>query len=1681
MFKIERLKPKFINLVFVFISVLILVSCGKQGVLNDGKKSRLIKLKDPAPAPTESSTTTPIDPFATCSISFENGDYTNQLINNVLISCSNVVEMQKYNNSDCSGEVTWESFESIFSVTLTSTNNLNSFSTKLKKSNGSISSCLTANIIHDDINPDPPSSLVLGSIPQNLNETPTITYLLGNDNESGLAGHQVQIEDTGSNVIVPFTEHQTGNEISGLSLTDNQSYNVFVKAVDNAGNESSVISSNWTATNGCSPDITNPTDPTNLSLSGSPTNATSSILTYNASSDACGLSHYELAIGTTEGGTDKLDWTNIDLVTSYQATGLSLLFGTDYYTSLKAIDDAGNESNVITSSSWQVSGTLSVTGIANDTTSKKTKTWVWSCDGDGCTYRHIINTSSTHAFSAEPYGATTTDSQLTGDNTFYLHVQAKDSYGNESAILSVSAIIDNTSPTDPSSLTYSSYTNLSSSSPTANWSNSSDSNGVNHYEVALGTTIGGHEVVNWESNLLNLNKIFTSLSLVGATNYYISVKAIDEAGNESNVITGPVFLYDGNSPNVTSVDAPSPGNYTDTNTMDITVYFDENVVIENIPRIQLNFSSGSVYADYLSGSGSSIITFRYTVVESDFDNNGITITSPINLNTSGTIKDNAGNNSNLTFTPPDGSAITVNVFPVNVTGLSNDLVPTQSKAWSWVCDATNCTYRYVINTTSSHTFTSEPYDSTTMDSQSTGDGTYYIHVQAKDDYGNESSVTSVSALLDNSAPTTPGSLAYDDWTILSVSAPEATWTASTDTNGIDHYEVTLGTSAGGSEVVPWVDNNLVLSKTFSGLSLIESTNYYISVRAHDQAGNTSAVATGSAFQLDETAPSILSFNLPANGNYTTTNNLDFILNFNENVTITNSPQLEITLTSGTVYADYFSGSGTANITFRYTVTAPNVDSNGIELVSPLDLNISGTIKDDASNNAALNFTPPDTSGITVNAVVVLVTGLSNDTNPSQAKTWTWGCDAGTCTYRYVINTSPTHSFTTEPYDTTTTDSQLSGSNTYYIHVQAKDQFENTSAVTSVSTVLDNTSPTIPGALSYSTLHADSTTSPNSTWNASNDTNGVDHYEVALGTTVGGSEIVSWTDNALTLSKTFSDLSLSEATNYYISVRAHDQAGNISFVRTGSAFIVDESAPTITSFTLPSNGDYTTSQIVDFVVHFDETVFITNTPQLQINLTSGTINANFFSGNGSSNITFRYSINGSDVDSNGVELISPLDLNISGSIKDQAGNDAQLTFTPPDTSGITFNLVTVNVTGLSNDLNPTQSKTWSWGCDAGSCTYRYAINTSATHTFTTEPYGVTTTDSQSAGDGTYYIHVQAKDDSENESVVTSVNALIDNTSPTTPGSLTNSILTNDSTSSPNATWSASTDTNGVDRYEVALGTTAGGSDIVTWTDNALTLSKIFTGLSLSESTNYYISSRAHDEAGNVSTLATGPAFQLDETTPSISSVVAPGNGDYVTSETLDFTVNFDENVTITNSPRLEISFDSGTVYADYLSGSGSSAIIFRYSVGSSDNDADGITLTSPLDLNISGTIQDDAGNNSNLTFTAPDTSGITINHGSLDWDPTFHDYGSPGNDTTHTFTLTNNTGATTGTLNIGLTGAQGKFVITADNCDGTTLLNGESCTVDVKYKWKNPSGLDECTLDADDGTYANSSNLQGFKN
>lgn len=70
--------------------------------------------------------------------------------------------------------------------------------------------------------------------------------------------------------------------------------------------------------------------------------------------------------------------------------------------------------------------------------------------------------------------------------------------------------------------------------------------------------------------------------------------------------------------------------------------------------------------------------------------------------------------------------------------------------------------------------------------------------------------------------------------------------------------------------------------------------------------------------------------------------------------------------------------------------------------------------------------------------------------------------------------------------------------------------------------------------------------------------------------------------------------------------------------------------------------------------------------------------------------------------------------------------------------------------------------------------------------------------------------------------------------------------------------------------------------------------------------------------------------------------------------IPLTVNLSETVNVTGTPRIAVDVGGTTRYATYSSGTGTNSLTFTLAPQAGDVDLDGITVSSPIDLN-GGTI------------------------------------------------------------------------------------------------------------------------------
>ena len=384
-----------------------------------------------------------------------------------------------------------------------------------------------------------------------------------------------------------------------------------------------------------------------------------------------------------------------------------------------------------TNTNPSVNDTLQVINLENDSMSKSSKTWIWSCNNTPCTYRHKINQSATpYSFddSTDNFNSTATDTQDVrngGEGTYYLHVQAKDSEDNKSEVLSVFAILNNLGNTIE--ITDIDNDLIPKKSKTWTWSCSKPPC-VYRYSI---TTSPQHD---FSENDLYVTTA-TAAQSTGDGIFYIHIQAKESEDSDvaSEAVSFSAILDNTppDAPNASSFSVSSPNNRGEP---DVTV----SSLTEG-DRIEIYTSSdcsGSSVGDEVVGNSQTSVSVKLP-----------------QLTTEGSYKyyakiiDVAGNTSSCSKEPV--LTYVLDQTAPEVTGLEPDSVEKGAKTWLWSCNE-SCTYRHHINNEPQHTFKrDEAYTLTNSASQVEGQGTYYLHVQAKDIAGNESRLRSVSAVLVN--------------------------------------------------------------------------------------------------------------------------------------------------------------------------------------------------------------------------------------------------------------------------------------------------------------------------------------------------------------------------------------------------------------------------------------------------------------------------------------------------------------------------------------------------------------------------------------------------------------------------------------------------------------------------------------------------------------------------------------------------------------------------------------------------------------------------------------------------------------------------------------------------------------------------------------------------------------------
>ncbi|QTX19400.1 DUF4347 domain-containing protein [Comamonas aquatica] len=490
-----------------------------------------------------------------------------------------------------------------------------------------------------------------------------------------------------------------------------------------------------------------------------------------------------------------------------------------------------------------------------------------------------------------------------------------------------------------------------------------------------------------------------------------TVGGSDSLGGRSNIVV------DGVVPVVGSVQAPTDGTYITGQNLDFTVNFSENVVVDTtggVPRIAVTLDTGgTVYAEYVSGSGGSALVFRLTTASGQLDSNGVTLGSALQLN-GGSIRDTAGNDTVVTLnsvastggihidgvvptvtsvtTPLDGSYKAGDVLTFTING--SEALQTGALPPRLVLDVGGVTrYATYVSGSGSAALVFQ-YIVQAGDIDPNGIAVSSIDLrgeQLTDLAGNDLDLTlnsvgsTAGVLVDTTAPSA-GNIVRVDANPSNSASVSFTVTFSEDVSGVDTSDFSLtttGTAAGIISSITAVDGHTytVVIGSLTGTGSLRLDLHNSSTGIVDAAGNAiSGGLTGASYSIDRVAPSITSVDVPANGTYVAGQDLDFTVHLDEAVqldTTGGTPRIAVSLDNGTTaYATYLSGTGSNALVFRLTVANGQLDTNGIALGSGLQLN-GATLRDGTGNDAniALNGVG-DTSQVRIDAVAPVVSSVS---------------------------------------------------------------------------------------------------------------------------------------------------------------------------------------------------------------------------------------------------------------------------------------------------------------------------------------------------------------------------------------------------------------------------------------------------------------------------------------------------------------------------------------------------------------------------------------------------------------------------------------------------------------------------------------------------------------------------------
>ena len=444
----------------------------------------------------------------------------------------------------------------------------------------------------------------------------------------------------------------------------------------------------------------------------------------------------------------------------------------------------------------------------------------------------------------------------------------------------------------------------------------------------------------------------------------------------------------------------------------------------------------------------------------------------------------------------------------------------------------------------------------------------------------------------------------------------------------------------------------------------------------DPAGNNatlthSAVSANSSYKVDTTVPTLAeTTSVPS---LTNDNSTQYIFSSSEGGTIS------------------IGGSCSSD---NSTAVADNMTVSFADLEDGTYSNCSITVADSAGNTQTItvNSFTIDTSAPTLSQVTA-VTSPTNDNTSSYTFSST---EAGSITYGGSCSSSTTASTTD---NNTITFNALADETYSNCKISVTDNASNTSDNLSVNSFTIDTVKPILAQVTPVTTPTNNTTPG---YAFSSDEAGTISYS---GCSQGGTSAINGTNS-------ISFGTLSEA-SYSCTITVTDSAENASSELSVNTFVIDTTAPTVSSISSStSDGAYKLNDNITVTVTFNENVIVDNSsgnPRIQLETGTNDRYASYISGNSTNILSFLYTVrsgdNSSVLDYKATDSLSAN----SSNIRDNATNNATLTLTSPGASGSLGANKSIVVDGIVPTVTNVSSST-----DNGS--YKLNDNITVTVTF-----------------------------------------------------------------------------------------------------------------------------------------------------------------------------------------------------------------------------------------------------------------------------------------------------------------------------------------------------------------------------